>query len=56
MKYTIKESELKNLVKKYIVEGLSQRKKRLNEDRLKQFIKESVKKALMESNEAMNNQ
>ena len=48
MKYTIKESELKNLVRKHIVESLRQRKERSNEDRLKQFIKESVKKAVNE--------
>ena len=48
MKYTIKESELKNLVKKHIVEALKQREKHSNEDRLKQFIKESVKKILRE--------
>ena len=41
MKYTIKESELKNLVRKHIVESIRQRKERSNEDRLKQFIKES---------------
>ncbi len=41
MKYTIKESELKSLVRKHIVEALKQREKRSNEDRLKQFIKES---------------
>jgi hypothetical protein len=41
MKYTIKESELKSLVKKHIVEALKQRKERSNEDRLKPFIKES---------------
>ena len=48
MKYTIKESELKNLVKKHIVEALKQREKHSNEDRLKQFIKESVKKVVNE--------
>ena len=48
MKYTIKESELKNLVKKHIVEALKQREKHSNEDRLKKFIKESVKKILRE--------
>ena len=41
MKYTIKESELKSIVKKHIVEALKQRKERSNEDRLKPFIKES---------------
>ena len=49
MKYTIKESELKSLVRKHIVEALKQREKRSNEDRLKQFIKESVKRVLKEN-------
>ena len=48
MKYTIKESELKNLVRKHIVEALKQRKKRSNEDGLKKFIKESVIRVLNE--------
>jgi hypothetical protein len=52
MKYTIKESELKSLVRKHIVEALRQRKKRSNEDRLKQFIKESVKRVIKESAQA----
>ena len=52
MKYTIKESELKNLVKKHIVEALKRRENRSNEDRLKQFIKESVKRAIKESTQA----
>lgn len=51
MKYTIKESELKSLVRKHIVEAIKQREKRSNEDRLKQFIKESIKRVLRESNE-----
>ena len=48
MKYTIKESELKNLVKKHIVEALKQREKHSSEDKLKQFIKETVKRTLKE--------
>lgn len=43
MKYTIKESELKGLVRKHIVEALKQRKKRSNEDRLKPVYKRTLK-------------